>query len=392
MKKLKVSGAGCALGDFVYNGINFNSGVFRNFMSQTSGDGGLDPGKLVFTKELEHFAGKSFPEILKEIAGERSYDSFNIGGPAIVSLINAAQLLHGTDAEVSYYGVRGNDIKGKAIESLLVNLPVNWSDYKTVDGETPYTDVLSDPEYNGGKGERLFVNNLGCAVQYKQEHLGDKFWESDIIVFGGTALVPQLHTGLTEMVTKAKSNSAITIVLTVFDFINEKLNPSQPWPLGETSHSLPLIDLLIMDAEEALRISGQQTIENASLFFEVTGANAFIITQGANPVYYFSSGKLFDKETGQLPVCTWIVDELKRDPTSQGDTTGCGDNFAGAAIASVARQLISGKERLSLKDVVTWGISSGGFACSYMGGTYFEKEYGRKLALVEKILARYKSI
>jgi len=127
--------------------------------------GGVDPGKLVFTKELEHFAGKSFPEILKEIAGDRSYDSFNIAGPAIVILINAAQLLHGTDAEVSYYGVRGNDIKGKAIESLLVNLPLNWSDYKTVDGETPYTDVLSDPEFNGRKDERLFVNNLGCAVQ-----------------------------------------------------------------------------------------------------------------------------------------------------------------------------------------------------------------------------------
>jgi len=95
----------------------------------------------------------------------------------------------------------------------------------------------------------------------------------------------------------------------------------------------------------------------------VKGANDFIITHGTNPVYYFSSGKLFDKETGELPVCTWVADELKRDPTSQGDTTGCGDNFAGAAIASVARQLISGKEILSLKDVVTWGISSSGFAC-----------------------------
>ncbi len=389
MSKFRVSGTGCALGDFVYNGVDFNSPSFQKYKSIIPGDGGVHPGKLVFKQELERFSGKSFAKILIDVAGVRSYDSFNIGGPSIVSMINAAQLLHGMDAGVSFYGVRGKDQKGKAIESLLGNLPLDLSNYITVDGETPYTDVLSDPKYNEGRGERLFVNNLGCAVNYNQNNLNEHFWESDIIVFGGTALVPQLHNSLSQLLSRAKINGALTIVHTVYDFINEKKNPAKPWPLGNTKKSLPLIDLLIMDAEEAIRISGQSDIEGASLYFEESGASAFIITQGANAIYCYSSGKLFDKVKAELPVCNWISDEFRNNPSLRGDTTGCGDNFAGAAIASVAFQRMAGKKYLSLKEVVSWGVASGGFACYYMGGTYFEKEHGEKLALVEKMLNRY---
>jgi len=64
MGKLKISGLGCTLLDFVYNGIDFNGPGFQKYRSRKAGDGGLTPGQLVFLEELEKFAGKEF-EMLK---------------------------------------------------------------------------------------------------------------------------------------------------------------------------------------------------------------------------------------------------------------------------------------------------------------------------------------
>ena len=51
-EKIVISGTGCALADFIYNGVSFNSISFKKYLSKKAGDGGLSPGKLVFTEEL----------------------------------------------------------------------------------------------------------------------------------------------------------------------------------------------------------------------------------------------------------------------------------------------------------------------------------------------------
>jgi sugar/nucleoside kinase (ribokinase family) len=389
MKKIKISVTGCGLGDFVYNNIDFSSATFQKYRSLQSGDGGLEPGKLVFTQELETFAQQPFKKILSEIAGNRSFEAFNIGGPALVSAINAAQLLYNANAEVCYYGARANDEKGKAISTLLEKLPLKLDNYKVLGGETPYTDVLSDPDFENGKGERTFVNNIACASQYNAVYLDDYFWNSDILVFGGTALVPTLHTDLTQLLAKAKQKRAFTVVNTVYDFPNQKQHPDKPWPLGNTLESLPLIDLLIMDHEEALRISGTLNLIDAIIFYKENGSNAFIITQGADSTYLYSSGKLFSTIETTLPVCHWISDEFTDQPHLKGDTTGCGDNFVGAVITSIVQQLLAKTPILSLKDAAILGTVSGGFACYYVGGTFYEKYEGEKFEKTSRMLQRY---
>jgi len=388
MEKFKVSITGSGLGDFVYNNVDFSSVFFRKYQSISSGDGGLEPGKLVFKQELEAFAGRNLGNILDEIVGKKSYDTFNLGGPALVSMINATQLLSDSDVEISFYGARGNDEKGDAMLELLHKLPVNLSHYHVFQGETPYTDVLSDPHYAGGKGERIFVNNIGCSSQYKSTHLDENFWNSNMIVFGATALVPQIHTELTSLLAKAKENNAFTLVHTVYDFLNEKLHPRKPWPLGDTLKSLPLIDLLIMDYEEAQRISGATTFDEACCFFKKNSCGAFIITHGANPTYIYSSGKIFTQIETIIPVCDWISKEFENNPELKGDTTGCGDNFAGAVISSVVKQLKFNPEKLSLFDATILGTASGGFACYYVGGTYFEKKKGEKISKINSMVQR----
>jgi sugar/nucleoside kinase (ribokinase family) len=388
-KKIIVSGVGCCLVDLLYNDIDFSSDTIRKFLSKERGDGGLTPGHLVFQEEFEKYSGTSFDLIVNNITGGRTYDKINIGGPSIVSLINAAQLSDNENCEVRFYGRGGKDEPGYYLLSSLKKTPVVLKDYKLIDNRTPSTVVLSDPSYDNGHGERMFLNSIGAAWDYKPDELDDDFFNSDIVVFGGTALVPQIHDHLTTLLNKAKSKGSITVVNTVFDFRNEKANPSEKWPLGESEESYSYIDILITDREEAFRLSGELDPQAAIKFFLDRGFSSLIITNGSKNISLFSDGGFFTPcELKEMPVSLKVINELKN--TQGGDTTGCGDNFVGGVIASVVAQLQNGIIKPDLQEACSWGVVSGGFACFYMGGTYFEETAGEKLARIKPYYESYK--
>ncbi len=388
-----VSGTGCALADFLYTKVRFNSNVFQQYTSKKVGDGGLSPGKLVFVEELERYAGKSYPLILSDIINCSSFDAFNIGGPALVSLINASQLLPESEFDVNFYGCSGDDDVAGLIRSFLKKTPLGIQHFKTMNNlKTPFTDVLSDASYDNGQGERTFINNIGAARDYTPEMLDDSFFDSDIVCFGGTALVPQIHDHLTYLLIKSKDNGCLTVVNTVYDFRNEQLNTGKPWPLGTNNQeSFKMIDMLIMDCEEALKISGQQTIDQAAFYFSQQSLASFIITNGSKNIYAYSNGTVFKAmELCQFPVSDAVVADLSQTSSDQRDTTGCGDNFAGGLIASLASQLkTSCLGEFDLREALSWGIASGGFACFYKGGTWKEQYRGQKLEQLRKYQDTY---
>ena len=386
-KKIIVSGVGCCLVDLLYNRIDFNSDIMRPCLSARRGDGGLTPGKLVFQEEFEKFCGKPFSVILNSITGGRDYDKINIGGPSIVSLIHLAQLTGKDKCEVRFYGRGGKDEIGEYLLSSLKKTPVILKDYKLIGNRTPSTVVLSDPEYDNGHGERMFINSIGAAWDYRPDDLDDDFFQSDIVVFGGTALVPQIHDNMNTLLKKAKSAGCITVVNTVFDFRNEKSDPSKRWPLGESDESYSQIDILITDREEALRLSGEHDIRSAASFFVDMKVSSLIVTNGSKNLMVYSDGRFFNsEELTEMPVSERVVREMK--DYQGGDTTGCGDNFAGGVIASIVDQRYRGLRFPDLKEACSWGVVSGGFACFYMGGTWFEERPGEKL---EKIVPYYES-
>lgn len=391
--KILISGTGCALADFLYNNISFNSTPFKKYKSKKAGDGGLSPGKLVFTEELEAFSGCSYDRILKEITGNKPPDGFNIGGPSLVSLIHASQLLPDDKFSVKFFGTAGKDKIARDIFATAGKTPLNIENFHATAGKaSPFTDVLSDPQYDNGHGERTFVNNIGVAWEYQPEFLTEEFYDSEIVCFGGTALVPRIHENLTSLLEKARKHSCITLVNTVFDFLSEIKNPGNPWPLGSSVKSLGLIDILIMDREEALKISGQISIERTIQYLTKSGVSAFIITNGPNDLYAWSDGTFFTKTSVmQLPVSEKVTRVLKMKPELKGDTTGCGDNFAGGIIVSLANQLRNNSSRgqFDLNEAVSWGVSSGGFSCFTLGGTYLEKNPGEKYKQILELQQDY---
>ena len=372
---------GCCLVDRVYNNISFTDPSFSSFLSKRSGDGGLTPGKLVFKEEFETFCHEELANVLNKVTKAKEPDKMSIGGPGIVPLIHVGQMLYGTNNECHFYGCSGNDDDGMFIRETLKHINLSIDQYCVADNKTPSTTVLSDPEYDNGHGERIFINSIGAAWDYDPEFLDDNFFASDIVVFGGTALVPQIHENLTELLEKAKVQNSITVVNTVYDFKNEKENPNSKWPLGRSDKSYKNIDLLITDYEEALRLSGEKFIKGAIQFFRNKGLKALIITNGPNNIKIFCNKQSVFMEEGlfELPVANIKSWEL---PQKLGDTTGCGDNFAGGVIASLVFQLQNGNEKLDLLEACTWGVVSGGFACFHVGGTYVENYPGEKRELI----------
>jgi sugar/nucleoside kinase (ribokinase family) len=389
-KVYKISGIGCALVDYLYKPVSFDDESFHRFLSVNPGDGGLSPGKLVFREEFEQFTGEEYFVAKERITRGKPPVARNIGGPSIVSLIHAAQMLSGQPVEVRFYGSKGCDEGAEFIGERLKQTPLKIGKYKQANQYTPFTDVLSDPDFDHGHGERIFINNIGAAWELVPEDLDEAFFESDLVVFGGTALVPHIHRALLELLKKAKDNHAITVVNTVYDFLNEKKSPMDPWPLGSSTETYESIDLLITDKEEALRLSGQQTIEEALAFFKNTGAGAVIVTHGANPVHYYAQSPLFGFSEGSKPVSEKIKNTILRNPELAGDTTGCGDNFAGGVITSIAgQQMANYDSQINLDEAIALGIASGGYACFYHGGTFYEEFPGQKRQLIEPYYRDY---
>lgn len=389
--KFRISGIGCALVDYLYKPVDFSASSFLRYKSVSKGDGGLLPGILVFKDELEKFSGEDYFGIRKVLTENRPPVALNIGGPCIVALIHAAQMLTGTVAEVYFYGSKGNDEGADFIDDGLRQTPLKIGKYKRTEQYTPFTDVLYDPAYDHGNGERIFINNIGSAWDLYPEDLDDDFFNSDITVFGATALVPHIHASLLVLLKRSKENGAFTIVTTVYDSLNEKKNADKSWPMGESVDTYRYVDLLVMDMEEALRLSGQSGIEQAFSFFKSVGVGAVVVTHGAKPTHYYAGSPLFVPAEGTMPVSELVRKKLSEQPEQTGDTTGCGDNFAGGVISSVACQLIENSiGTICIKEAIAFGTVSGGYACFYHGGTFFEQYAGEKKELILPYYDSYK--
>jgi sugar/nucleoside kinase (ribokinase family) len=145
------------------------------------------------------------------------------------------------------------------------------------------------------------------------------------------------------------------------------------------------------DREEALRLSGTTTTEAACDFFVRMGVGAYAITGGPDPIHYYSRGTLFSPCRGTLPVSEEIGTRLARGLAGNGDTTGCGDNFAGGVLAGLALQTHSQRAQPDLVSACALGISCGGFACFYLGGTFHETRPGEKRTAIEPIYECYRA-
>ncbi|MBN2509480.1 MAG: carbohydrate kinase family protein [Spirochaetales bacterium] len=378
----RVHFTGCCLIDYIFNTVVFISPEFRPFLSKRDNDGGIVPGRLVFSDVFETFTRRPVAETIGEITRLYGAPVVNLGGPGAVAAIHASQMLSASGVCVRFFGGRSRDAAGAAIGRFFSRTDV---DYRSAElpGETPKTWVFSDPSWNEGKGERAFLGQSGSAALYGPSFLGQDFFDADINVWGGTALVPGLHTNLSALLYKGTTRGNLQIVHTVYDFFNQRRDPSRTWPMGDSDEAYRHIDLIITDREEALRLSGRSAPPDAVKDFLRKGAGAAIVTDGENPVWFAAAGGRFTPVPPVfLPVSREALRVHAQEPFRLGDTTGCGDNFAGGVISALALQVMAGETALDLRAAVPHGIAAGAFACLYPGGPFFEEYPGQKRKLM----------
>ena len=92
--------------------------------------------------------------------------------------------------------------------------------------------VLNDSQTNEGNVERSFIVNNGVMDTFTLQEIPEEAFDSDILLLGGTALVPQIHDNWDSVLRKAKQKRCITIVGIIYDYRNQKLRSNQLWPLG----------------------------------------------------------------------------------------------------------------------------------------------------------------
>ena len=389
---MRINGAGCCLVDSIYMNCSYEDISFRNLMSVEKGDGGLIEGGLVFSEDIEVFAKRPYKEILHDLSKGRSPDIVNLGGPSVVALVHASQILAPQNVEVSFYGATGKDEYAQIIRQSIEKTPLHALLKEIPDRRSATTDVFDDPTQRNGKGERSFINTIGAAGYYGEEDLPDSFYDADVVLLGGTALVPRLHDGLHKVLEKAKKRGCMTVVGTVYDFRAEKADPNSRWPLGDYS-SYKNIDLLVTDEEEALRLSGKCDVIEAADALISFGVGALIITRGALDILAYSDGRMI-RQCGlkSFPVSEYMDELMAKDPSLRKDTTGCGDNFVGGVLVALGQhQLKEDGTLIEIKDICAWGAASGGLTCTYHGGTYYEKEQGEKEKLLQPVVQAYLS-
>ena len=389
MSNVSIGSVGCCVLDILYPDADLSSAGRELYCSRTPGDGGLVPGGLVFAEEIERFAGTSAEEIARAVsrgAGTKS----NVGGPAATALIHAAQVLGPEAVSAYFYGVRGDDALGEQLAALLDRTPLECSGVRVAPGRTPSTIVLSDPMAAGG-GERTFINTIGVAAEFRAVDVAESFFAHPITFFGGTALVPRLHAELGSILRRARAAGSLTVVGPVYDFLNEKRNPDGLWPMGNGQNDYDAVDLVVCDREEARRLTGCDSLSDALARFAQWGASGAVITDGGSPVHFSASGGRFRKcDVSILPPSAEVARRASGIPGTERDTTGCGDNFAGGILVSLARQLSADADRpLDLRTAVIEGVAAGAAAWFFLGSTWMETRRGEKAEMVNEFREAY---
>jgi sugar/nucleoside kinase (ribokinase family) len=205
------------------------------------------------------------------------------------------------------------------------------------------------------------VNSTGVAAEFRASDIDASLYDHPIVALGGTALVPALHAELEIPVRRAHKSGSLTVVNTVYDFLNESRSPDRPWPLGDSEETYRNTDLLIVDAEEARRLSGRGSVTRAAETFVDAGVSAVVITEGPDDLFAVSRGGRFAPLAARrFPTSSRIREELCAGAGASGDTIGCGDNFVGGVLYALAEQMRSGESVFDLYDAIAWGLVSGG--------------------------------
>jgi sugar/nucleoside kinase (ribokinase family) len=374
---MRISGTGAWVVDVICDiKPNDITPLVEQYFAEKGATKGIVRGAATLKKEIEHQFGKNIEQILDDIAVPGTSVKM-LGGVAAATLIGAAQMLEGSGIDVFFYTNIGDDENARIALELFRKTPLRLDKFNTKKAKCPSSIILNESVSGKKVQERSFLSesNAGEGLVLVPEDLDEDFFRSDIAFFASLFWEPNIKENLTRILRTCKERGCITVIETSSDPNLQGVNDR--WELGDREEIYRYLDILLMDKAEALAYSGKSDAEQAFAYFKQVGVKSFLVTDGLKPTYFYSNGSIFQPAEGMIPVATPIIQDKAKGILPIGDTVGCGDNFAGGVIASLAMQLEAG-EQPSIIESAILGNLCGAFASTYAGGTYYEEEPGEK--------------
>ena len=237
---------------------------------------------------------------------------------------NVAAWLTRTDARATIVGHVGNDAAGSALVSEFDALGVRHHNLVVDNGHSGVVVVLVDPT-----GERTMFPDNGANSGLRISDLPELEGFNAVYISGYSPLDPLSLVGIKEMIAKIRA-AGITIY-----FDPASVGGMKEVAIDEVKSWLPLMDVLLLNEEEACYLSGSTDIE-ISLDYLLQQCHTVVIKRGSHGAI----GKSRGGETVSVPAI----------PTTVVDTTGAGDSFAAGFISYFAtkkdltRALMAGAE------------------------------------------------
>jgi len=237
---------------------------------------------------------------------------------------NVASWLTRTDARATIVGHVGNDAAGSALVSEFDALGVRHHNLVVDNGHSGVVVVLVDPT-----GERTMFPDNGANSGLHIGDLPDLEGFNAVYISGYSPLDPLSLTGIKEMISKIRA-AGITIY-----FDPASVGGMKEVSIDEVKSWLPLMNVLLLNEEEACYLSGSTDIE-ISLDYLLQHCETVVIKRGSHGAI----GKSRGNDSVSVPAI----------PTTVVDTTGAGDSFAAGFISyfatkkDLARALMAGAE------------------------------------------------
>ena len=237
---------------------------------------------------------------------------------------NVAAWLTRTDARATIVGHVGNDAAGSALVSEFDALGVRHHNLVVDKGHSGVVVVLVDPT-----GERTMFPDNGANSGLHIGDLPELEGFNAVYISGYSPLDPLSLPGIKEMITKIRA-ARIPIY-----FDPASVGGMKEVHIDEVKSWLPLMDVILLNEEEACYLSGSTDIE-ASLEYLLQQCETVVIKRGSHGAI----GKSRGGESVSVPAI----------PTTVVDTTGAGDSFAAGFISYFAtkkdltRALMAGAE------------------------------------------------